>query len=212
MRERVSRWCMAAHAGNGGGPISTVSAGEAVRPTRAPRATPSAALEAAGVRGLLARGWRGCGSVRVLRWCMAAHAGDGGSPISTVSAGEGLASHPAPRMMPSPHWKRQACVARWRVQAGVWQCACAVWQACVARWRVKAGVCVRMSGVAACGTRWRVDGGGVCACACAVWQGVRVSRWCMAAHAGDGEGPISTVSAGKRCAPHPAPRMMPSPH
>ena len=137
MRERVSRWCMAAHAGNGGGPISTVSAGEAVRPTRAPRATPSAALEAAGVRGLLAREGRG------------------------------------------------------------YACACAVWQACVARWRVKAGVCVRMSGVAACGTRWRVDGGGVCACACAVWQGVRVSRWCIAAHAGNGGRPISRVSAGE---------------
>ncbi|MEE0510726.1 MAG: hypothetical protein UDG94_05805 [Peptococcaceae bacterium] len=38
-----------------------------------------------------------------------------------------------------------------------------------------------------------------------VWQSARVSRWCMAAHAGDGGSPISRVSAGKRRAPHPAP-------
>ena len=50
----------------------------------------------AGVRGLLARGWRGCGSVRVSRWCMAAHAGNGGRPISRVSAGKRRAPHPAP--------------------------------------------------------------------------------------------------------------------
>ena len=126
--------------------------------------------------GMRARGW--CGSVRnlltreggvwqcvrVSRWCMAAHAGDGGRPFSRVSAGKRLASYLAPRMMPSPHWKRYAC---------------------------------------ACGGCWRVDGGGM---------RERVSRWCMAAYAGNGGSPISTVSAGKHRAPHPAPRMMPSPY
>ena len=141
-----------------------------------------------GVRSSLARGWRGMVRVRVSRWCMVAHAGSGGRPFSRISAGEGLASHPAPRMMPSPHWKRQACVARWRVMAG--GCVRVRMRgvaACVACWRVKAGVCVRVCGVAGVRSLLARDGGDV----------VRVSRWCMAAYDSDGGSPISRVSAGE---------------
>ena len=58
-----------------------------------------------------------------------------------------------------------------------------------------AKVCVRVCGVAGVRSLLARDGGDV----------VRVSRWCMAAYDSDGGRPISTVSAGKRRTPHPAP-------
>ncbi len=112
-----------------------------------------------------------------------------------------------------------ACAARWRVDGGGWcVCVCRVgaWrhmlEAAEARSQEsRQANAVRpilrhgrrpappwkRQGAVMCATCWRVTAG--------VWQSARVSRWCMAAHAGSGERPFSRVSAGKRRALHPAP-------
>ena len=165
-----------------------------------------------------------CVRVRVSRWCMAAHAGDGGSPISTVSAGEGLASH---LCATSDAQRRIRSGMRVRL-AGAWMAGVCVSVCRVGAWRHMLETAAARSqqsrranavrpilrhgrrpaphwkrqGEVMCATCWRVKAG--------VWQSARVSRWCMAAHAGNGGSPISTVSAGKRPAPHLVPWATPS--